>query len=181
MNEINEDVITQTKSKQDLGLGECTVYSLPTIAKLTGINLDKLPFSIRVLLEIGLRNFDNKLVTLEHVNTIANWPQTAGQTIPYMPSRVLLQDLTGVPLIVDMAAIRDAVHELGGDPAKINPLIPTDLVIDHSVQVDYFGVHDAYPLNLVKEYERNSERYKLIKWAQNSFDNTRIVPTGSGI
>jgi aconitate hydratase len=181
MNEINEDVITQTKSKKDLGLGECTVYSLPTIAKITGINLDKLPFSIRVLLEIGLRNFDNKLVTLEHVNTIANWPQTAGQTIPYMPSRVLLQDLTGVPLIVDMAAIRDAVDELGGDPAKINPLIPTDLVIDHSVQVDYFGVHDAYPLNLVKEYERNSERYKLIKWARNSFDNTRIVPTGSGI
>ncbi|MFX0013021.1 MAG: aconitate hydratase AcnA [Promethearchaeota archaeon] len=181
MNEINEQIISQTKSKQDLGLGECTVYSLPTLAKLSGINLDKLPFSIRVLLEIGLRNFDNKLVTLEHVNTIANWPQTTGQTIPYMPSRVLLQDLTGVPLIVDMAAIRDAIHGLGGDPAKINPLIPTDLVIDHSVQVDYYGVHNAYPLNLEKEYERNSERYKLIKWAQNSFDNTRIVPTGSGI
>ncbi|UCE13335.1 MAG: aconitate hydratase AcnA [Candidatus Heimdallarchaeota archaeon] len=181
MNQINEDVISQTKSEQDLGLGKCVVYSLPVLEKLTGINLDKLPFSIRVLLENVLRNYDGKLVTLEHVNTIADWPGSAGQTIPYMPSRVLLQDLTGVPLIVDMAAIRAAVHELGGDPTKINPLIPTDLVIDHSVQVDFFGVHDAYPLNLEKEYERNSERYKLIKWAQNSFDNTRIVPTGSGI
>ncbi len=181
MNEINEKVIVQSKSEQDLGLGKCVVYSLPVLEKLTGINLDKLPFSIRVLLENVLRNYDGNLVILEHVNNISNWPHTAGQTIPYMPSRVLLQDLTGVPLIVDMAAIRDAVHELGGDPAKINPLIPTDLVIDHSVQVDFFGVHDAYPLNLEKEYERNSERYKLIKWAQNSFDNTRIVPTGSGI
>ncbi|MFX0123367.1 MAG: aconitate hydratase AcnA, partial [Candidatus Hodarchaeota archaeon] len=167
--------------KVDLGLGECTVFSLPELGKLTGINLDLLPFSIRVLLENNIRNFDGKLVTLDHVNTVTNWPQSTGQTIPYMPSRVLLQDLTGVPLIVDMAAIRDAIHDLGGDPTKINPLIPTDLVIDHSVQVDFFGVHDAYPLNLEKEYERNSERYKLIKWAQNSFDNTRIVPTGSGI
>ncbi len=181
MNEIDENIIIQAKSKQDLGLGECTVYSLPTLGKLTNINLDKLPFSIRVLLENNIRNYDSKLVTLKHVNTIANWPQSTGQTIPYMPSRVLLQDLTGVPLIVDMAAIRDVVHELGGDPTKINPLIPTDLVIDHSVQVDFFGVHDAYTLNLEKEYERNSERYKLIKWAQNSFNNTRIVPTGSGI
>ncbi|MFX1505091.1 MAG: aconitate hydratase AcnA [Promethearchaeota archaeon] len=181
MEEINEDIIIKSKLKEDLGLGECTVYSLPTLQKITNINLDKLPFSIRILLENGLRNFDGRLVTLDHVNTIANWPQSVGQTIPYMPSRVLLQDLTGVPLIVDMAAIRDAVHELGGDPTIINPLIPTDLVIDHSVQVDYFGVRDAYPLNLVKEYERNSERYTLIKWAQNSFDNTRIVPTGSGI
>ncbi len=114
MNEIDEEIINQTKLKQDLGLGECTVYSLPKLEKLTGINLDKLPFSIRVLLENSVRNYDSKLVTLKHVNTIANWPQSTGQTIPYMPSRVLLQDLTGVPLIVDMAAIRDAVHELGG-------------------------------------------------------------------
>jgi aconitate hydratase len=181
MSEINEEIIKKTKMKEDLGLGECTVYSLPELGKLTDLNLDQLPFSIRVLLENNIRNFDGKLVTLDHVNTVANWPQSTGQIIPYMPSRVLLQDLTGVPLIVDMAAIRDAIHELGRDPTKINPLIPTDLVIDHSVQVDFFGVYDAYPLNLEKEYERNSERYKLIKWAQNSFDNTRIVPTGSGI
>lgn len=181
MSEINEEIIKKVKLRQDLGLGECTVYSLPTLEKLTAINLDKLPFSIRVLLENSIRNYDGKLVTLEHVNTIANWPHSTGQTIPFMPSRVLLQDLTGVPLIVDIAAIRDAVYELGGDPTRINPLIPTDLVIDHSVQVDFYGIHDAYPLNLEKEYERNSERYKLIKWAQNSFDNTRIVPTGSGI
>ncbi|MHA2224126.1 MAG: aconitate hydratase AcnA [Candidatus Hodarchaeales archaeon] len=181
MKTLNEENIKQTKLKQDFGLGECVYYSLATIENLADLNLEKLPFSIRVLLENVLRNFDGNLVTLEHVNTIANWPETTGQTIPYMPSRVLLQDLTGVPLIVDMAAIRDAVHELGGDPAKINPMIPTDLVIDHSVQIDFFGVHNAYPLNLEKEYERNSERYKLIKWAQNSFDKTRIVPTGSGI
>ena len=181
MNEIDEEMIVQSKSEQDLGLGKCVVYSLPALEKLTGINIDKLPFSIRVLLENVIRNYDSNLVTLEHVNAISKWPHTAGQTIPYMPSRVLLQDLTGVPLIVDMAAIRDAVNELGGDSAKINPLIPTDLVIDHSVQVDFYGVHDAYPLNLEREYKRNSERYKLIKWAQNSFDNTRIVPTGSGI
>ena len=181
MSEINEEIIKKTKMREDLGLGECTFYSLPELEKLTGIRLDQLPFSIRVLLENNIRNYDGKLVTLDHVTTIVNWPQSIGQTIPYMPSRVLLQDLTGVPLIVDMAAIRDAVHELGGDSTKINPLIPTDLVIDHSVQVDYYGVQDAYPLNLEKEYERNSERYTLIKWAQNSFDNTRIVPTGAGI
>ncbi|MHA2319772.1 MAG: aconitate hydratase AcnA [Candidatus Hodarchaeales archaeon] len=145
------------------------------------VNLDKLPFSIRVLLENVLRSYDSKIITDKDVNTIASWPKELGETIPYMPARVVLQDLTGVPLIVDMAAIRQAVSDLGGDPSKINPMIPTDLVIDHSVQIDYYGVHDSYEQNLVKEYQRNSERYKLIKWAQNSFKNTRIVPTGSGI
>ncbi len=128
-----------------------------------------------------LRSFDSKIITVDDVNNIASWPNEIGETIPYMPARVVLQDLTGVPLIVDMAAIRQAVSDLGGDPSTINPMIPTDLVIDHSVQIDYFGVSDSYEQNLVKEYQRNSERYKLIKWAQNSFKNTKIVPTGSGI
>lgn len=180
---ITEDIISQTKSKQDFGLGECVYFSLTTLEELVYVKLDKLPFSIRVLLENALRNYDGKLVTNEHVNTIANWlsPEMIGQTIPYMPARVLLQDLTGVPLIVDMAAIRDAVAKNGGDASKINPINPVDLVIDHSVQVDHYGVKNAYELNLEKEYQRNRERYYVIKWAQNSFDNTRIVPTGSGI
>ncbi|MFX0052219.1 MAG: aconitate hydratase AcnA [Candidatus Hermodarchaeota archaeon] len=180
---ISDDIISQTKLKVDFGLGECVYYSLTTLEKLADIELDKLPFAIRVLLENALRNYDGKLITVEHVNTIANWlsPNAIAQTIPYMPARVLLQDLTGVPLIVDMAAIRDAVAKNGGDASKINPVNPVDLVIDHSVQVDHYGVGNAYELNLEKEYERNRERYYVIKWAQNSFDNTRIVPTGSGI
>jgi aconitate hydratase len=135
-----------------------------------------------VLLENVLRNYDGKIITETDVTSIANWPTGINDiTIPYLPGRVLLQDLTGIPLIVDMAAIRDAVHEHGGDASKINPLNPVDLVIDHSVQVDYYGVHNSIDLNLVKEYERNRERYLVIKWMQNSFKNTRVVPTGSGI
>lgn len=178
---INEDDVKLTKSRKDFGLGDCYYYNLIKLEESRLIELDNLPFSIRVLLENVLRNYDGKLITTDDVNTIATWPKATGQTIPYLPARVLLQDLTGVPLIVDMAAIRDAVHSLGGDASKINPMIPTDLVIDHSVQIDFFGVSNAYEQNLEKEYERNRERYKLIKWAQNSFENTRIVPTGSGI
>jgi aconitate hydratase len=178
---INEDDVKLTKSQRDFGLGDCYYFDLLKLEESGLVDLDNLPFSIRVLLENVLRNYDGKLITTDDINTIATWPNTTGQTIPYMPARVLLQDLTGVPLIVDMAAIRDAVHSLGGDASKINPMIPTDLVIDHSVQIDFFGVSNAYEQNLEKEYERNKERYKLIKWAQNSFENTRIVPTGSGI
>ncbi|MHA1977563.1 MAG: aconitate hydratase AcnA [Candidatus Hodarchaeales archaeon] len=177
---MSSENIQNVKQVKSFGQGDVTVFSLRVLEDL-GLNLDRLPFSIRVMLENVLRSYDSKLITEADVNNIASWPKELGQTIPYMPARVVLQDLTGVPLIVDMAAIREAVHKLGGDPAEINPLIPTDLVIDHSVQIDFFGVNNAYEQNLEKEYERNSERYKLIKWAQNSFQNTRIVPTGSGI
>jgi len=164
-----------------LGLGDSIIYNLRTLEEI-GLNLDRFPFSIRILLENILRNFDDNIITLEDVNTIANWPTGVNEaSIPYMPARVLLQDLTGVPLIVDMAAIREVVATNGGDPAKINPINPVDLVIDHSVQVDYYGSPQACHLNLKKEYERNKERYYLIKWAQQSFENTRIVPTSSGI
>jgi aconitate hydratase len=178
---ISTDIIKEVKQKVDFGQGDVYVYSLPTLEKHSDVNLDRLPFSIRVLLENVLRSFDSKIITSDDVNTIASWPEKLDETIPFMPARVLLQDLTGVPSIVDVAAIREAVHKLGGDPAKINPLIPIDLVIDHSVQIDFFGVGNSYEQNLEKEYERNSERYILIKWAQNSFQNTRIIPTGSGI
>ncbi|MHA2173583.1 MAG: aconitate hydratase AcnA [Candidatus Hodarchaeales archaeon] len=176
----NED-IQKTKQNVDFGQGDISLYNLNVLEDLGHIKLDVLPFSIRVLLENVIRSFDSKLITKEDVDLIASWPNDLGETIPYMPARVVLQDLTGVPLIVDMAAIRKSVDQLGGDPSKINPMIPTDLVIDHSVQIDCYGVNNAYDLNLEHEYERNSERYKLIKWAQNSFENTRIVPTGSGI
>ncbi len=178
---LTTDLIKKSKIKLDLGLGVSIIYNLITLEE-AGLNLDKLPFSIRVLLENILRNFDDNIITLDDVNTIANWPTGVNEaSIPYMPARVLLQDLTGVPLIVDMAAIREAVAINGGDPDMINPINPVDLVIDHSVQVDYYGSPHACHLNLEKEYERNKERYYLIKWAQQSFGNTRIVPTGSGI
>jgi len=174
-------IIKKAKTKIDLGLGECFIYKLESLEE-AGINIDKLPFSIRVLLEIALRNYDGELITDTDVSNIANWPIGVNDiTIPYLPTRVLLQDLTGIPLIVDMAAIRDAVHDLGGDASQINPINPVDLVIDHSIQVDYYGVNNAIELNLAKEYERNKERYIVIKWMQNSFKNTRVVPTGSGI
>jgi aconitate hydratase len=178
---ISKEDIQKTKQKVDFGRGDITLYNLNVLEELGHVKLDALPFSIRVLLENVIRSFDSNLITQEDVEHIASWPTDLGETIPYMPARVVLQDLTGVPLIVDLAAIRKSVDQLGGDPSKIHPMIPTDLVIDHSVQIDCFGVSNAYDLNLEYEYERNSERYKLIKWAQNSFENTRIVPTGSGI
>ena len=181
MIKLTTDLIKKSKIKLDMGLGDSIIYDL-SILEESGLSLDKLPFSIRVLLENILRNFDDNIITLEDVNTIANWPLGVNEvSIPYMPARVLLQDLTGVPLIVDMAAIRDAVATNGGNPAKINPINPVDLVIDHSVQVDHYGSSQACHLNVEKEYERNKERYYLIKWAQQSFGNTRIVPTSSGI
>ena len=182
MKQITEDMVLQAKAREDLGLGECVVYRLDKFAEASGVNIDRLPFSIRVLLENVLRNYDGKLITLEDVQAFANWPDGSGnKDVSFKPSRVVLQDFTGVPLWVDLAAMRDAMAELGGDPEKINPLIPTDLVIDHSIQVDYFGSSRAFAFNLKREFERNKERYALIKWAQNSFKNLRVVPPGSGI
>lgn len=182
MSEITPDIISSVKTKKKYNVGEVVVYDLKKFAELTGIEVEKLPFSIRVLLENVLRNYDGKHIKLEDVKSIANWPEGSGKTsISFKPSRVVLQDFTGVPLIVDLAAMRDAVKDLGGDPEKINPIIPTDLVIDHSIQVDYYGSIKAFPYNLKKDYERNKERYTLIKWAQNSFKNMRVVPPATGI
>ena len=145
--------------------------------------LDEIPFSIRILLESALRKCDGFLVNEEDVRRIASWsPEMKPEEIPFSPSRVILQDFTGVPAIVDIAALRDAMKELGGDPAKVNPQVPVDLVIDHSVQVDVSGLFpDARERNLEIEYERNSERYKFLKWGQLSLDNFRAVPPGRGI
>jgi len=143
----------------------------------------RLPYTIKILVENLLRKLDGRTVKEEDLLNIARWKKhyTVPQEIPYHPARVLMQDFTGVPAVVDLAAMRDAVQDLGGDPAKINPLVPVDLIVDHSVQVDYFGQPDALSKNVAKEYERNSERYELLKWAQKSFNNFRVVPPNSGI
>ena len=157
--------------------------SLSSLEEAGLCQLDDLPFSIRILLESALRNCDGFLVTEEDVKRIAAWsPDMNPEEIPFNPSRVLLQDFTGVPAVVDIAALRDAMVELGGDPEKVNPQVPVDLVIDHSVQVDVSGLFEnAREKNLEIEYERNMERYKFLKWGQTSLDNFRAVPPGRGI
>ena len=139
---------------------------------------------MKVLLENLLRNEDGRSVTKESIQAIAGWltdKGTAGVEIAYRPARVLMQDFTGVPAVVDLAAMRDAMASLGGDPQKINPLVPVDLVIDHSVIVDEFGTPMAFARNVELEYQRNEERYKFLKWGQQAFRNFRVVPPGTGI
>ncbi|QIB75709.1 aconitate hydratase [Halogeometricum borinquense] len=145
-------------------------------------DLDSLPVSIRILLESVLRNVDGEQITAEDVRNTAAWkPDVPDTEVPFSPSRVVLQDLTGVPAVVDLAALRSEVDRKGRDPTLVEPEIPCDLVIDHSVQVDYFGTGDAYEKNVELEYERNAERYRAIKWAQNAFENFNVVPPGTGI
>ena len=146
-------------------------------------NIAKLPVSIRILLESALRKCDGFLVTEEDVVRIASWsPEMSPSEIPFSPSRVILQDFTGVPAVVDIAALRDAMVEMGGDPERVNPQVPVDLVVDHSVQVDVSGLFpDARERNLEMEYKRNLERYEFLKWGQQSLDNFRAVPPGRGI
>ncbi len=158
-------------------------YSLTEFAKENDISLNRLPYSIRILLENMIRNCDNQIVKESDILKLARWntKQENKKEIAFYPSRVIMQDFTGVPAVVDLAAMRDAAIEKGKDPAIINPVIKTDLIIDHSIQVDYFGTEDSYKKNLNKEYERNSERYKLLKWAQKNFDNLKVFPPGAGI
>jgi aconitate hydratase len=166
------------------GGAEYVYYDLIEAEKngLTGIA--QLPYSMKVLLENLLRNEDGRSVTKESIQAVAGWLAdrgTAGVEIAYRPARVLMQDFTGVPAVVDLAAMRDAMASLGGDPQKINPLVPVDLVIDHSVIVDEFGTPLAFARNVELEYERNEERYKFLKWGQQAFRNFRVVPPGTGI
>ena len=163
--------------------GPATVFRLDALARAGLVQLDRLPFSIRVLLENVLRHCGNGVVTEDHVRAVAAWrPKPLhGQEVPFMPGRVVLQDFTGVPCVVDLAAMRGAMVTLGGDPKRINPLVRTDLVIDHSVQVDFFGTPQAFELNVEREMERNGERYALLRWAQQAFDNFSAVPPGTGI
>ncbi len=173
----------QTLKKLNTGEREYSFFSLPDLEKQGITQLARLPFSIRVLLENMLRNEDGRLVLTDHVMKIAKYnPKAVDKSeIPYMPARVILQDFTGVPAIVDLAAMRDAMKALGGNPDRINPIVRSDLVIDHSVQVDQFGTETAFKYNVEKEYQRNSERYTLLKWAQKSFRNFSAVPPGTGI
>ncbi|MUG46552.1 aconitate hydratase AcnA [Paenibacillus woosongensis] len=145
--------------------------------------VSKLPFSIKVLLEAAVRQFDGRAITEEHVKQIAGWSQGRDENkeIPFIPARIVLQDFTGVPVVVDLAAMRDTVKKAGGDPKQINPLVPVDLVIDHSVMVDAFGTPEALEYNMKVEFERNEERYRFLRWAQTAFNNFRAVPPATGI
>lgn len=160
-----------------------TIYRLSKLEDLGIGNISRLPYSIKILLEAILRQIDGQLVTKEDVESLAKWnpDRMPERELPFIPARVVLQDFTGVPAVVDLAAMRSSMQRLGGNPADINPLIPADLVIDHSVQVDYFGTSYARSYNEKKEFERNRERYALLRWAQLSFDNFRVVPPGRGI
>lgn len=161
--------------------GTYTYYSLAELEK-QGYEINKFPFSIRILLENVLRNLDDFAVTKEHIETILQWkPGGSDKDIPFKPARVLMQDFTGVPAVVDIASLRAEIARKGKNPDEINPLIPVDLIIDHSVQVDYFGTENSYSRNMDEEYKRNEERYQFLKWAQNSFNNFSVVPPGMGI
>ncbi|MEP5613917.1 MAG: aconitate hydratase AcnA [Cyclobacteriaceae bacterium] len=162
-------------------LGTQKYFSLFELSKKKPI-VKKLPYSIRILLENVIRNYDAFAVTEEHLETVLDWKNTAGvKDIPYSPARVLMQDFTGVPAVVDIASIRAEVARKGKDTQKTNPIVPADMVIDHSVVVDHFGGADSYQRNVDLEYERNEERYKLLKWGQQAFDNFSVVPPGMGI
>jgi aconitate hydratase len=171
------------RSSIRVGDREAAIYSLEALQRAGLADLDRLPFSIRVLLENALRHLGHGLISSEHVEALAAWTPAAAGTgeVPFMPARVVLQDFTGVPCVVDLAAMRDAMAAMGGDPARINPVVPCDLVIDHSVQVDHYGTADAFKLNVALEFERNAERYQLLKFAQRAFENFRVVPPGTGI
>ncbi len=167
----------------DTGAGRAAIYRLSRLEDAGLGRISSLPFSIRLLLESLLRNCDGYEVTEDDVKNLAAWNAAAPAEveIPFKPARVVLQDFTGVPCVVDLAAMRSAMQRLGGDPKKINPLIPVDLVIDHSVQVDRFGSSDALDLNVELEFNRNRERYEFLRWGQKAFDNFRVVPPNIGI
>ncbi|WP_139491404.1 aconitate hydratase AcnA [Brevibacillus dissolubilis] len=171
--------------KKSLQVGNKTYayYSLEELQAKGYSDVSKLPFSIKVLLEAAVRQFDGRAITKEHVDALANWTKgrDANQEVPLKPARIVLQDFTGVPAVVDLAAMRVAMQENGGDAKRINPLVPVDLVIDHSVMVDAFGSAEALEENMKLEFERNEERYRFLRWAQTAFDNFRAVPPATGI
>lgn len=158
-------------------------YSLKALEEQGKSGIAKLPFSIKVLLEAAVRQFDGRAITEEHVQQLTGWAENrdTNKEIPFIPARIVLQDFTGVPVVVDLAAMRDTVKKAGGDPKQINPLVPVDLVIDHSVMVDAFGTSEALDYNINVEFERNEERYRFLRWAQTAFNNFRAVPPSTGI
>src|ERR687895_364243 len=160
-----------------------TMFRLDTLAAVPASRASRLPFSLKILLENLLRNEDGAFVKREDIEAMARWDvrNWREQEIAFRTARVLMQDFTGVPAVVDLAAMRDAIARLGGDPQRINPLLPVDLVIDHSVQVDEYGSAQALLHNVQREFERNRERYEFLKWGQKAFRSFRVVPPATGI
>ncbi|KVD78918.1 aconitate hydratase [Burkholderia sp. ABCPW 14] len=173
----------KTLKEFDSGSGKGKFYSLPKLGKELKTKIDRLPVSIRIVLESVLRNYDGKKITEEHIEQLANWKPNAKRVdeIPFVVSRVVLQDFTGVPLLADIAAMRGVAKRAGKNPKKIEPLVPVDLVVDHSVQIDYFRQKDALDLNMKLEFQRNNERYQFMKWGMQAFDTFKVVPPGVGI
>lgn len=182
MKETKSD-LAKTKKSFNTGSGQARMYSLKELDKQSLGNINRLPFSIKILLESVLREFDGYTVTEKDVNNLAEYDpiKPASTEIPFKPARVVLQDFTGVPSVVDLAALRSAMSRMGGNPKSINPQVPVDLVIDHSVQVDNFGMDAAFKLNSEIEFERNRERYEFLRWGQKAFDNFSVVPPARGI
>src|SRR4030042_2033813 len=174
---------TIAKSTIETNLGKITIYRLDVLERQGITQLSRLPYSIRIMLESVLRQCNGKEITKEDVINLAMWTPKPAQrpALPYQPVRVIMQDFTGVPAIVELAAMREAMARMGGDPRKINPLVPVDLVIDHSVQVDFFASPDALVRNAELEFQRNRERYEFLRWGQNAFSNFRVVPPATGI
>src|SRR5690349_13983993 len=171
-----------TRSTLDAAGKSYAYYSLAKAAEALG-DISRLPFSMKVLLENLLRFEDGVTVTRDDLQAMVDWQKerSIAREIQYRPARVLMQDFTGVPAVVDLAAMRDAMKQLGGDPQKINPLVPVHLVIDHSVMVDEFGTPKSFDRNVELEYARNGERYEFLKWGSQAFDNFKVVPPGTGI
>ncbi|CAM3512194.1 aconitate hydratase AcnA [Bordetella sputigena] len=166
-----------------IGNQACQYYSLPALGKALGVDVQRLPVSLRIVLESVLRNCDGQKVTEEHIKQLANWQPNAKreEEIPFVVARVVLQDFTGVPLLADIGAMRSVAQAMGADPKRIEPLVPVDLVVDHSVMIDYFGTKQALDLNMKLEFKRNQERYQFMKWGMEAFDTFRVVPPGFGI
>jgi aconitate hydratase len=179
----NHEFHSKSKGTLETLDGKISYCNLSVVEEALSISLDRLPFSIRVLFENVLRHATGELVGDNDLLNILQWrpDSSPNKEFPFMPERVLLQDFTGVPAVVDLAALRSAISRMGGDPNKVNPVVPADLVIDHSVQVDHFGSSDAFHKNVQREFERNQERYGLLQWAQKAFSNFRVVPPGTGI
>src|SRR5471032_1317599 len=173
----------KTLKEFDSGSGKGKYYSLPALGKALNVKIERLPVSIRIVLESVLRNYDGKKIGEEHIKQLVNWKPVADRTdeIPFVVSRVVLQDFTGVPLLADIAAMRGVAKRAGKDPKAIEPLVPVDLVVDHSVQIDYFRQKDALDLNMKLEFQRNNERYQFMKWGMQAFDTFKVVPPGVGI
>jgi aconitate hydratase len=181
MTSVGKDSL-KTRRPLSVGPRNYEYFSLPAATQSLG-DISRLPISLKILLENVLRFEDGRAYTVEDAQAIADWLKegTSTKEVPFRPARILMQDFTGVPAIVDLAAMRDGIVGLGGKPETVNPLMPVDLVIDHSVMVDFYARPDALQRNVEVEFERNGERYAFLRWDQEAFDNFRVVPPGTGI